>query len=244
MVSSYRDKSRNELTLSLCLSCEQAGRGGFTPKEPLSEAVSRRRSESVSSSTRATSPLSRRQPGPSALRNALGELDLDTETVDSVEPIAGPSGTHQDDVTEPVTPRKTGSRPSALSVSVSGIGSPATESVRSEPESPSEDYPPKRERYHRRAARNAQHFSFLKRPRKEVVADSRDELQMDEEDEDCVRCVTCAKALHERIWFNNKYFDHCARCVAVYTGIRLAHADHPQMRSPRSHLRLAMACTP
>lgn len=181
----------------------------------MSENVSRSRSDSVGSSARATSPLSRRQPGPSALRNALGDLSLDPETGDDagVEPVAGPSGTKHDDLVEPVTPRKTGPRQSALSVSVSGIGSPATESVRSEPESPSEDNPPKRERYHRRAARNAQHFSFLKRPRKAVSVDPRDELPMDEEDEDCVRCATCAKALHERIWFNNKYFDHCARYV-------------------------------
>jgi hypothetical protein len=199
------------LTPSLCLSCEQACRGGFTPKEPLSEIVSRGRSASLGSSAQAGSPSSRRQAGPSALRNALSGLDL--EMADDVDrmPIAGPSGTSHEDVSEPVTPRKLGHRPSQLSVSVSGIGSPATESVRSEPESPSEDNPPKRERYHRRAARNAQHFSFLKRPRKDVVVDPRDELQMDEEDEDCVRCATCAKALHERIWYNNKYFDHCAR---------------------------------
>lgn len=202
------------LTPSLCLTCEQAGRGGFTPKEPTSETASRSRSESVGSSARATSPLSRRQPGPSALRNALTGWDLDAEMADSSEPVAGPSGTSHDDATDPVTPSKPRPRPSALSVSVSGIGSPASESVRSEPGSPSEDYPPKRERYQRRAARNAQHFSFLKRPRKEVVVDPRDGLQMDEEDEDCVRCATCAKALHERIWFNNKYFDHCARYVS------------------------------
>lgn len=182
------------------------------PKEPLSEAASRSRSASLSSSTRHGSPLSRRQAGPSALRNALSGLELDVDKTEDAEPLAGPSGTHHDDdAPELVTPRKAGHRPGPLSISLKDIDSPVSESVRSEPGTPTEDDPPKRERYQRRAARNAQHFSFLKRPRKQIIVDPRDELPMDEEDEDCVRCATCAKALHERIWYNNKYFDHCAR---------------------------------
>lgn len=167
----------------------------------------------MTSSMRAASPPSRRTAGPSALRTALNDLrhqSPSTSTENEVE--AGPSGS-QLDADEPATPQKLRSRPNTMLDSVNSINSPSTESVRSEvePESPSDDNPPKRERYHRRAARNAQHFSFLKRPRKKVLQEPAEALPADDEDEDCVRCATCAKAMHERIWYNNKYFDHCAR---------------------------------
>lgn len=146
--------------------------------------------------------------GPSALRNALDGLD-DESASTGTGTSAGQNGTNTHaDGADITTPRKKGARPGDLSVSVD---SPATESVRSEPESPTEDGPPKRERYSRRAARNAQHFSFLKRPKKHIVPERQDEPLIDDEDEDVIRCATCAKALHERIWYNNKYFDHCAR---------------------------------
>jgi histone-lysine N-methyltransferase SUV420H len=103
-------------------------------------------------------------------------------------------------------------RPKASLLYVGGMDSPATDGTRSDPGSPSEDQPPRRERYHRKAAKNAQHFSFLKRPKKAAPLPDESVL-FDDEDEDCVRCATCAKPLHERIWYNNKYFDHCARYV-------------------------------
>lgn len=116
---------------------------------------------------------------------------------------------------DPSTPVKRGRpRLSALSMR----DSPTTESVRSEaepePESPSGNTPPRRERYVREAVKNAKPWSFLKRPKKTKPVLVEEEL-VDDEDEDCVRCATCAKPLHERIWYNNKYFDHCARCVMV-----------------------------
>jgi ferredoxin len=199
--------------ISLCLTCEKQCKGGFTGKEMEPDLDTRSRSPSMSSSTRVGSPMSSRKPvKPSALRNALSDLNLKSQLddfePDDDAPIAGPSGTQTLD-SEPVTPRKLKHNPSFLSVG--RMDSPATDAT-SDPGSPSEGQPPKRERYQRKAARNAQHFSFLKRPKKVIeVMPELDQSVMDEEDEDCVRCATCARALHERIWYNNRYFDHCAR---------------------------------
>lgn len=169
----------------------------------------------MSSSMRAGSPVFRRVAGPSALRTALNGLRDDSPSASTEQDVeAGPSGSQMDGG-DPITPRKARSRADTLAASVNGMDSPSTESVRTEPESPGEDQPAPRERYQRRAARNAQHFCFLKRPRKSKAAEPVEDIPVDDEDEDCVRCATCAKAMHERIWYNNKYFDHCARPVAI-----------------------------
>jgi histone-lysine N-methyltransferase SUV420H len=210
MVSAHAQYFPLHLThLSLCLTCERLCRGGYTGKSVEETTTTRSRSPTMSSSTRFGSPVSSRKTvRPSALRNALGDLMADSRAEE--DPIAGPSGT-QNGNSEPVTPRKP--RPKASLLSIGGVDSPATDATRSEPGSPSESGPPRRERYQRKAARNAQHFSFLKRPIKPKTIEPETSFYMDEEDEDIVRCVTCAKPMHERIWYNNKYFDHCARLV-------------------------------
>jgi hypothetical protein len=201
--------------VSLCLTCEKNGRGGFTGRAVVSETATQSRSPSVSSSVRPGSPSSTRKPvRPSALRHALSELDLQAQADEDEQPVAGPSGIARDASGDPITPRK--AKPKLSLLSFGGIDSPTTDATRSDPGSPSDDQPPRRERYQRKAAKNAQHFDFRKRPKKVVLAPD-ESLVADEEEEDCVRCATCAKALHERIWFNNKYFDHCARSAAWST---------------------------
>jgi hypothetical protein len=165
-------------------------------------------SPSASTPSKYGSPASSRRPiKPSALRNALSDITVHSAGEEE-DPIAGPSGTSHVDL-DPITPRKVKPRPSLLSMG--GVDSPATDASQSEPASPSESGPPVvRERYQRKAAKNAQHFSFLKRPKKDLVVHEA-ELLVDEEDEGYERCVTCAKAMREREWFNNRYFDHCLR---------------------------------
>ena len=161
-----------------------------TPTKPVSSAGSRK-------------PIK-----PSELRNALGNLSVGSQDDDG-EPVAGPSGTSHEDLT-PVTPRKPKPKPSLLSIS--RVDSPATEATVSEPDSPSEGGPPQRKRYQRKAAKNAQHFNFLKRPRKGMDT-GEPELLMDEKDIDCERCATCAVAIQNREWdkLNNRYWEFCLR---------------------------------
>jgi hypothetical protein len=163
----------------------------------------------MSASTRYGSPASTRKAiRPSALRNALGDLSVTSQADDDdvgQASTAGPSGTSHDD-SLPVTPRKI--RPQASLLSIGGADSPATDAT-SEPGSPTDCGPPKRERYRRKAAEKAQKFSFLKRPKK--ILPDEPELFMDGEEEECDRCATCAKALRAPIWYQNTRFDHCAR---------------------------------
>lgn len=187
-----------------------AGKGGFTKKPGEAEfPATGSCSASVSTPTRNGSPASSGKPvKPVALRKALVNLTMGPHR-DDAEPVAGPSGTsHEDSI--PVTPRKVKPKPSLLSLG--RVDSPATDATGSEPESPSESGPPQRERYQRKAAKNAQHFSFLKRPKKGIEANE-PTLLMDEEDAGCVRCTTCAVAIHDREWDKNNhyYWDYCPR---------------------------------
>jgi hypothetical protein len=76
---------------------------------------------------------------------------------------------------------------------------------------------PKRERSKRLAAKKIKPWAFLKRP-KEILramqaAGGMSEPMEEDEDlpEDFPRCGTCTKPLHERVWYANRYFDHCPR---------------------------------
>lgn len=197
---------------SLCLTCEQQGKGGFTKPHGTEEVPSPSRSASVSTTSIYNSPAPSRKPiKPSALRNALGALNVNAEAEDEA-PVAGPSGTSHSN-SGPITPRKPKPIPSLFDTG--GVDSPATDATGSEPDSHLDSGPPKRERYQRKAAKNAQHFSFLRRPKKAMDVEE-PQLVMDKEDEGYQRCVTCCQVLRNRPSLLNRYFDHCLRYIAIF----------------------------
>ena len=74
---------------------------------------------------------------------------------------------------------------------------------------------PVRERSRRLAAKKIKPWAFLRKPR-EIEKAMRQGLggtleEMEDLPEDFPRCGTCTKPLHERVWYANRYFDHCPR---------------------------------
>jgi len=131
-------------------------------------------------------------PGPSRLASNRSNGDVDEEA--------------------PQTPRSP--EPSQREVR-NGSARPDDESAASDSEPEIES--PKRERSKRLAAKKIKPWAFLKRPREilKAMQEAGGILEPAEEDEDLPedfpRCGTCAKALHERVWYANRYFDHCPR---------------------------------
>jgi histone-lysine N-methyltransferase SUV420H len=75
---------------------------------------------------------------------------------------------------------------------------------------------PRSQRLARQAVKNAKPWSFFKRSRKRKNAVEEETpasagTEDEELPEDFPRCATCAKGLTERIWYQGRYFDHCAR---------------------------------
>lgn len=130
---------------------------------------------------------------PSSLRHVLKPEDSDVE----------------DDLATPI--KKLGESSSRLSISI------PEEIVdgNSEAESDAPNEPVLRQRSTREAARTVGPWAYLKRPKKAMQELRRDDdtPTPDEEElpEDFPRCATCAKPLHERVWYSNRYFDHCQR---------------------------------
>lgn len=191
--------------LSLCLSCEQAGKGGFTPKE---ESHSREPSASVAPSVTSNpgTPSRPKQKPPSSLRkvhSADDRAELGTPTKSTGKEIES-----QSLVSDQAT---TTSHPEDVDMEIAG----------SEVDTADPDSPPRRERYIREATRNLKPWSFSKRPPKPtpppVVEDDEDD-----EPEAFVRCATCCVPLFERVWYNGRYFDHCQRWVQTWTAARIA----------------------
>lgn len=85
----------------------------------------------------------------------------------------------------------------------------------SESDDEAEHESPVRERSKRLAAKNIKPWAYLKRPKeilKAMQVGRGEDLEEDEDlPEDFPRCGTCVKPLHERVWYANRYFDHCAR---------------------------------
>jgi hypothetical protein len=57
--------------------------------------------------------------------------------------------------------------------------------------------------------------------------------------EDFPRCATCASALHERMWWGGRYFDHCPRCTRhafIFSLPWPAHKSNEVQEYPPSHL--------
>ncbi|WVR05856.1 hypothetical protein IAU60_002882 [Kwoniella sp. DSM 27419] len=225
----------------LCLTCEQAEKGGFTPVPTTSRRFSRALSRDSSSgpsrsaaspSVSEVTPKDGKQTRPSSLRHVVSGQD---ETPDSDgerdTSVAGPSRSRatsvaerddeaaDDDDTEdvqsatsiPMTPTK----PRSLKINIPL--SPSTEAT-SEPGSPVEAAP-RRDRSKRKAAQKMTPWQYLQRPKKAIKASQAQEVDeesteaTDDFPSDFPRCATCAKALTEQIWLNGRYLDHCARCV-------------------------------
>ncbi|KAK1928040.1 hypothetical protein DB88DRAFT_480167 [Papiliotrema laurentii] len=220
----------------LCLTCELAHKGGFTPKESSRPTSSRSQSRDNSA---APPSISSRVPKPSHLRNAVTDMD-DTSSngngSESRNESPGPSmrlasGDH-DDVNSVSTPSKAKSR------------GRDTESVASDSEPDAES--PRRGRSQRLAAKKIKPWAYLKRPREILRAmqqgshQERGEHDEDEDlPEDFPRCGTCAKPLHERVWYANRYFDHCPRCIRHALIFNLpwpAHRPQDILEYPPSHL--------
>ena len=87
----------------------------------------------------------------------------------------------------------------------------------SESESGSTALPFVREKSTRRAARNVKRWTYVKRASKILERiPPENSAQIPETSSlpnNFPRCATCAKALHERVWYNNRYFEHCQRYV-------------------------------
>ncbi|WVQ97338.1 hypothetical protein IAU59_004449 [Kwoniella sp. CBS 9459] len=272
----------------LCLTCEQAGKGGFTPvstSTPISQRHSRAnsRDSSAGPSRRDTSPLvgdsavpkDLKHIRPSSLRHVVnGEYSAHSDedqdrSLSLASSVAGPSqsrkmsslsrhsSTHIDqadgvdsikdestasDMASVGTPTK---RRDIASLKLTLPKSPTTESVASEPEPESPiDPPPRRERIIRKVVQNMKPYSFLQRPKKikgSQASEADEELSemTDDLPSDFPRCATCAKPLTEQIWFNGRYFDHCARCVRHALIFELpwpAHDNKDVREYPPSHM--------
>lgn len=137
-----------------------------------------------------------------------------------------------------LTPRK--SRTAAIA---NGWDSPAASSRGDADEDSADDEPRPRVRPMREARKNAKQLVFTKRRPKAKPDDSEDEEPADDGDlpANFVRCKTCVKPLIERVWFNAAYFDFCTKWVLHF--ILSVVLTHPQMPSPRAHLRTQLACT-
>ncbi|WVW82256.1 hypothetical protein I302_104262 [Kwoniella bestiolae CBS 10118] len=220
----------------LCLTCEQQCKGGFTP---VSTVVSGRNSRSNSRdssagpSRRGTSADMResvvremKNLGPSSLRNVVNGLKPDDSEDDRSIATVGPSQIDGDgEETGSTVPSKDedgsesiGATPTKKKLlKITLPPSPMNESVASEPDSPIDPHP-RRERVIRKVVQNMKPWSFLQRPKKHQKVDpsENDEESTEITDDlpsDFPRCATCAKPLTEQIWFNGRYFEHCARCV-------------------------------
>lgn len=211
----------------LCATCEQNNRGGFTPKPESSRRTSRSRSHSRDfSAAPSTAGPSSRPVRPSALRNMLAEVNDDASTTEDggstlLRDSPGPSrrGSNEDAETEDA---------SILDTPSKGKGKePARdESERLDEESgtdsENETESPVRERSRRLAAKKIKPWAFLRKP-KEIAKAMRQGQggtleEIEDLPEDFPRCGTCAKPLHERVWYANRYFDHCPRYVSGSSG--------------------------
>ncbi|ORY28990.1 hypothetical protein BCR39DRAFT_533467 [Naematelia encephala] len=223
----------------LCLSCEQAQRGGFTPKP----AISRSRSRDSSTAPSANTPSVRNvKVKPSGLRNVLHNEDFGEEDA----PEAGPSKFPNEDATiHPETPKKAryhGSHSSRMEMEKDGaddedVGSGSDcESDTASPE------PIRRAPSTRVAAQSVKPWTYLRRaPQSASVEESGASTPEEVEDlpNDFPRCATCTKPLHERVWFLNRYFDHCQRCTRHALIFNLpwpAHRAQDVLEYPPSHL--------
>ncbi|OCF39510.1 hypothetical protein I317_06669 [Kwoniella heveanensis CBS 569] len=235
----------------LCLTCEQAGKGGFTPTSTTNShrnSRSNSRDSSAGPSRRDESPnvgeaaiRELKNIRPSSLRNVVNgdhSAHLDDErSLSLASSVAGPT-----DTTSNGTPTKSRN---VLSLKLTLPKSPTTESVASDPEPESPiDPPPRRERIMRKVVQNMKPYSFLQRPKKLKAsqgseADEELSEMTDDLPSDFPRCATCAKPLTEQIWFNGRYFDHCARCVRHALIFELpwpAHDNKDVREYPPSHM--------
>ncbi|WWC66376.1 uncharacterized protein I206_100277 [Kwoniella pini CBS 10737] len=245
----------------LCLTCEQKGVGGFTPVSTVPSNRGSRsgsRDSSAGPSRRSTSVDMRESVArdvksvkPSALRNVLNsnidkeDMSDDERSTTTVEPSHlngdGSSESRCDPRDDSVNATPT--KKKSISMKITLPPSPTSESMASDPESPM-DPPPRRERIIRKVVQNIKPWSFLQRPKKirkeELSEADEDSTEVtDDLPSDFPRCATCAKPLNEQIWFNGRYFEHCARCIRHAFIFELpwpAHNPKDVREYPPSHL--------
>ncbi|OCF55500.1 hypothetical protein L486_06984 [Kwoniella mangroviensis CBS 10435] len=253
---------------NLCLTCEQKGVGGFTPVSSIPSGRNSRSNSRDSSAgpSRRDTPADIRESiareiknvGPSSLRNVVNgnkddELD-DLQSATTVEPslvgddteeaslsVSFKDDNGEDSASASISITATPTKRNILKITIPP--SPTTESVASEPDSPL-DPPARRERIIRKVVQNIKPWSFLQRPKKfkkdEPSENDEESTEVtDDLPDDFPRCATCAKPLAEQIWFNGRYFEHCARCVRHAFIFELPWPSHrPQdvREYPPSHL--------
>ncbi|RXK34854.1 hypothetical protein M231_07891 [Tremella mesenterica] len=233
---------------SLCLTCEIAGKGGFTIKESsLSRSVTRERVDSAGPSSQRSSNLSKRvtsrcdseQVSESVIfgRDAESEDDLlALALADNISSISSKSVEASMTYPEDGTTSKAQSTPINHTPRLSVEGECTPSEGR---KSPGEV----RRRPSIRAAVSKMLPGFFARPPRrprpvtpEVQPTAR---AMSEYPDDFPRCVTCCKPLDERVWYNKQYFDHCSRCVrhALIFGLPWpAHKPADIQDYPPAHL--------
>ena len=201
----------------LCLTCEQHQKGGFAPKEIGQNSMP---SRSASRDISAAPPNSfRNVKPPSSLRNIVnGQNDNASEAEDK----------EYEDYNEDTLYRTDTPGPSRQRMAETNTPTPSKDQVKSRPRtqsilddtesivSDSEDIDesPRRERSRRLVAKNIKPWAYLRKPKDIVKAMNLEVSGQDDADvvpEDFPRCATCAKPLHERVWYANRYFDHCER---------------------------------
>ncbi|WWC86217.1 uncharacterized protein L201_001090 [Kwoniella dendrophila CBS 6074] len=244
----------------LCLTCEQKAMGGFTPVSTNAsnrESRSQSRDSSAGPSRQRTSSDVRdsvardtKNAGPSSLRNVINTEKDDVSDDDESYVTAGPSQINGDEfnISKSIKSENDSESVNAtptkkMTFKITLPPSPTTESVTSDTDSPI-DPPPRRERIIRKVVQNIKPWSFLQRPKK-FIKQEQSQFEADYTEiaddlpSDFPRCATCAKALTEQIWFNNRYFEHCARCVRHAFIFELpwpAHKAQDVREYPPSHM--------
>lgn len=262
-------QSEQLISSSLCLSCEQADRGGFTPQAGPSRSQSREvsiaPSNSVMSNPSLTGTPRKGKSRQSMLRHVIGADDENESPnvershkgksplrtgeaspsdmgmeVDS--PFDGPSQSMADEDEcnahggsfaatqsravfkaedeDGSSSRITAQLPTPDEVDDDELGaSPAAESEEEDGSSSDESVPILRERSSRLAKLTVKPWAYMRRiPRKSLPTPDETTEADDDYPEDFPRCVTCVRPLTERVWYYNRYFDHCTRSVNIHPG--------------------------
>lgn len=177
----------------LCLTCERNQRGAFTPKTQAGDSRSQSRDVSAAPSPRV--------PKPSNLKHVASGEDAALDSPATTESTPGPR-----------TPSK-GKENEAASV-LDEV------SIMSDDED-SDGELTRREPSKRLAAKKVKPWAYMRSVKGVLEAKSihkaanRPQAPVESVEDDLPpdfpRCATCLKPLHERVWYANRYFDHCNR---------------------------------
>lgn len=228
----------------LCLTCEKRQQGGFTPREGPSNAPTPGGPASPTASASAAR-LAKRKASASSLRNPValdGDAEdgmssvAPTPAADPLDDADSPASSHGNSATSLFAAKSTKDTDTTVYTPPDDCPidpqTPAAYSEVAEGDlieednddddeengsgSESEESVAPRTRYERQARNKAKPREWWKKQKAkspEVFVS----LHMEDDDypPDFPRCATCAKALVDRIWFNARYFEHCARWVLL-----------------------------